>query len=256
MIAFIDDHRTAYGVEPICRMLPAKPQSDLREIAPSTYRAHAARRADPGRLPARARSDAALAGEIRRVFKATFCVYGVRKLWRQLAREGIVAARCTVARLMRAMGLQGAVRGRKVRTTIPDPALSLRETLRPWPARSISPKREAFAAGSTGSSGPRGRMPCGSATSLMSRRGPVSSTWPSSSNRAAQMAAPFRWVRRTSTRLLGASSAGAFPGPPVRALCRMPWSRRCTSAALPRERVWCIIPTAVRSLGSTGRRNV
>ncbi len=115
MIAFIDDHRAAYGVEPICRVLP---------IAPSTYRAHAARRADPGRLPARARSDAALAVEIRRVFDANFCVYGVRKVWRQLAREGIVAARCTVARLMRAMGLQGAVRGRKVRTTIPDPAVA------------------------------------------------------------------------------------------------------------------------------------
>ena len=113
MIAFIDDHRAAYGVEPICRALP---------IAPSTYHAHAARRADLGRLPARARSDAALMVEIRRVFETNFQVYGVRKVWRQLARDGIVAARCTVARLMRAMGLQGAVRGRKVRTTIPDPA--------------------------------------------------------------------------------------------------------------------------------------
>ncbi len=110
MIAFIDDHRQAYGVEPICRVLP---------IAPSTYHAHVARRADLGRLPARARSDAALMVEIRRVFEANFQVYGVRKLWRQLARDGIVAARCTVARLM---GLQGAVRGKKIRTTIPDPA--------------------------------------------------------------------------------------------------------------------------------------
>jgi len=91
-------------------------------IAPSTYHAHAAQRADPGKLPARARSDAALTVEIRRVFEAKFRVYGVRKVWRQLGREGIVVARCTVARLMRAMGLQGAVRGRKVRTTIPDPA--------------------------------------------------------------------------------------------------------------------------------------
>ena len=113
MIAFIDDHRQAYGVEPICRVLP---------IAPSTYHAHAARRADLGRLPARARSDAALMVEIRRVFEANFQVHGVRKVWRQLARDGIVAARCTVARLMRAMGLQGAVRGKKIRTTIPDPA--------------------------------------------------------------------------------------------------------------------------------------
>ncbi len=113
MIAFIDDHRAAYGVEPICRVLP---------IAPSTYRAHAVRRADPDRRPARARSDVALMIKIRRVFDANFCVYGVRKVWRQLAREGIVAARCTVARLMRVMGLQGVVRGRKVRTTIPNPA--------------------------------------------------------------------------------------------------------------------------------------
>jgi len=113
MIAFIDEHREVYGVEPICRVLP---------IAPSTYYAHAARRADPGKLPARARSDAALMVEIRRVFEVNFSVYGVRKVWRQLGREGTVVARCTVARLMRAMGLQGVVRGRKVRTTIPDAA--------------------------------------------------------------------------------------------------------------------------------------
>ena len=113
MIAFVDDHRQAYGVEPICKVLP---------IAPSTYHAHAARRADPGKLPARTRSDVALMAEIRRVHEANFGVYGVRKVWRQLGREGLVVARCTVARLMRAMGLQGVVRGRKVRTTIPDPA--------------------------------------------------------------------------------------------------------------------------------------
>jgi putative transposase len=113
MIAFIDEHRAVYGVEPICRVLP---------IAPSTYYAHAARRADPSKRPARSRSDAALAVEIRRVFKENFCVYGVRKVWRQLGREGIRVARCTVARLMRAMGLQGAVRGKPVRTTISDKA--------------------------------------------------------------------------------------------------------------------------------------
>ena len=113
MIAFIDAHRAVYGVEPICRVLP---------IAPSTYHAHAARRADPKRLPARARRDAALMIEIWRVSEANFCVYGVRKVWRQLSREGIRVARCTVARLMRAMGLQGAVRGKPVRTTISDKA--------------------------------------------------------------------------------------------------------------------------------------
>src|SRR6195952_4242167 len=113
MIAFIDDHPAAWGVEPICRVLP---------IAPSTYYTHAARRAEPDKLPARARRDGALMIEIRRVYEANFRVYGVRKVWRQLAREGIVVARCTVARLTRAMGLAGAVRGRKVRTTVPDPA--------------------------------------------------------------------------------------------------------------------------------------
>jgi transposase InsO family protein len=113
MIAFIDEHRETHGVEPICRVLP---------IAPSTYHAHAARRADPDKLPARAKRDATLMAEIRRVWEDNFQVYGVRKIWRQLAREGIVVARCTVARLMRAMGLQGAVRGKPVRTTVSDKA--------------------------------------------------------------------------------------------------------------------------------------
>jgi transposase InsO family protein len=111
MIAFIDDHRTAYGVEPICRELP---------IAPSTYHAHAARRADPAKAPSRVRRDAVLCGEIQRVWAENFGVYGVRKVWRQLGREGIRVARCTVARLMRRMGLQGIVRGKSVRTTISD----------------------------------------------------------------------------------------------------------------------------------------
>jgi len=113
MIAFIDDHGGADGVEPICKLLP---------IAPSTYYAHAARRADPTTASARAQRDAVLSAEIRRVFEANFRVYGVRKVWRQLGREGIAAARCTVARLMPAMGLRGAVRGRSVRTTVPDRA--------------------------------------------------------------------------------------------------------------------------------------
>jgi transposase InsO family protein len=113
MIAFVDAHRETYGVEPICKLLP---------IAPSTYHAHAARRADPTKLSARGKSDAALRVEIRRVWEENFRVYGVRKIWLQLAREGIVGARCTVARLMRAMGLQGAVRGKPVRTTVSDKA--------------------------------------------------------------------------------------------------------------------------------------
>ena len=113
MIAFIDEHRARHGVEPICRVLP---------IAPSTYHAHAARRADPGKLPARAQRDITLTAEIRRVYEENFRVYGIRKVWRQLLREGIVVARCTVARLMRTMGLQGVVRGKTVRTTISNAA--------------------------------------------------------------------------------------------------------------------------------------
>src|SRR5512134_574004 len=111
MKAFIDDHRDAHGVEPICRVLP---------IAPSTYYAHAARRADPSRASARQRCDAALCVEIRRVWEENFQVYGVRKVWRQLKREMIEVARCTVTRLMRQMGLHGAVRGKAARTTISD----------------------------------------------------------------------------------------------------------------------------------------
>lgn len=113
MIAFIDDHRGVHGVEPICKVLP---------IAPSTYHLHAARRPDPTKLPARAKGDAALMPEIERVFDANFCVYGVRKVWRQLKREGHEMARCTVARLMRNMGLQGVIRGKPVRTTVSDKA--------------------------------------------------------------------------------------------------------------------------------------
>jgi transposase InsO family protein len=113
MKAFIDDHRDAYGVEPICRVLP---------IAPSTYRGHAARRKNPDLAPAREKRDLVLAPEVRRVFEGNFSVYGARKVWRQLRREGFEVARCTVERLMRAMGLQGIVRGKRVRTTVSDRA--------------------------------------------------------------------------------------------------------------------------------------
>ncbi|MCR5856268.1 IS3 family transposase [Mesorhizobium sp. J428] len=113
MIAFIDDHRGAHGVEPICKVLP---------IAPSTYHDRVAKRVDPSRLSVRARRDAALKDEVRRVFEANFRVYGVRKVWRQLQREGFDVARCTVARLMKAMGLEGIIRGKPLRTTVSDKA--------------------------------------------------------------------------------------------------------------------------------------
>jgi len=110
---FIDEHREVHGVEPICRVLP---------IAPSTYRAHAAALADPSRRAERRKRDASLRPEIGRVWRANFEVYGVRKIWRQLNREGIEVARCTVARLMKELGLAGAVRGKPVKTTISNPA--------------------------------------------------------------------------------------------------------------------------------------
>jgi putative transposase len=113
MVRFIDDHRGRYGVEPICKVLP---------IAPATYFEWKAREADPSRLSDRAKRDAVLRPEIERVWRENFCVYGARKVWLQMNREGIEVARCTVARLMREMGIEGAVRGRKFKTTIPDQA--------------------------------------------------------------------------------------------------------------------------------------
>jgi transposase InsO family protein len=114
MIAIIDEHREAYGVEPICKVLP---------IAPSTYYSHVAKRVDPEKLSARAKRDLVLKPEIARVFADNFEVYGVRKVWRQLQREGINVARCTVERLMQSMGLQGVIHGKPVRTTISDEAV-------------------------------------------------------------------------------------------------------------------------------------
>lgn len=113
MIAFIDDHRGAHGVEPICKVLP---------IAPSTYYAHIAQQADPERRSDRAQRDDVLCAEIRRVWDAHKQVYGVRKVWRQLRREGFRIARCTVERLMRRLGLQGVIRGRSQKTTHSDKA--------------------------------------------------------------------------------------------------------------------------------------
>jgi transposase InsO family protein len=113
MTAFIDAHRDEYGVEPICRVLP---------IAPSSYRARVAQRSNPELLSDRAREDQRLKPEVMRVFAENFGVYGVRKVWRQMNREGFVVARCTVARLMRDLGLQGVIRGKPVRTTISNKA--------------------------------------------------------------------------------------------------------------------------------------
>ena len=111
MVSFIDAHRGTHGVEPICKVL---------RIAPSTYYERLAKRAHPARLSDRARRDQALRPEILRVFEGNWRVCGVRKVWRQLGREGFEVARCTVTRLMKDMGLQGIIRGRPHRTTVPD----------------------------------------------------------------------------------------------------------------------------------------
>ena len=108
MVTFIDDHREAYGVEPICKVLP---------IAPSTYYEQKARQNDPTRLPARAVRDGVLREHVERVWKENQSVYGARKVWLQMKREDFPVARCTVERLMRQMGLEGVVRGRAYKTT-------------------------------------------------------------------------------------------------------------------------------------------
>jgi len=111
MKAFIDEHRRVYGVEPICKVLP---------IAPSTYHFHAARCRDPLRRSLRQKTDERLCLHIQRIWKENFRAYGARKVWRQLSREEIAAARCTVERLMKRLGLQGVTRGKIIKTTIPD----------------------------------------------------------------------------------------------------------------------------------------
>jgi transposase InsO family protein len=110
-VNFVDAYRDDHGVEPIC---------DCIEIAPSTYYEHVRRRQKPETAPPRVKRDEALKREIQRVFDENFQVYGARKVWRQLKRERVDVARCTVARLMRKMGLSGVFRGARVRTTVPD----------------------------------------------------------------------------------------------------------------------------------------
>ena len=111
MVSFIDEHRAPHGVEPICTQLP---------IAPSVYYEQKARETTPERVPPRVRRDIAMSGQIQRVYDENFKVYGARKVWRQLGREDIRIARCTVERLMRSLRLQGVRRGKWCRTTIAD----------------------------------------------------------------------------------------------------------------------------------------
>jgi putative transposase len=112
MNAFVDAHRETFGVEPICSVL---------QIAPSGYRRHAAQQRDPALRCARARRDESLIPQIERVWQVNLQVYGADKVWKEMNREGVEVARCTVERLMRRLGLRGVVRGKVVRTTVPDP---------------------------------------------------------------------------------------------------------------------------------------
>jgi transposase InsO family protein len=123
----MDEHRDVYGVEPICKALP---------IAPSTYRLHAARKANPSLRPARAKSDENLGDQIRRIWNENFQAYGARKVWLQLRREGENVARCTVERLMRKLGIKGVARGKTIKTTIsrPDDAYPLDRVKRQFTA--------------------------------------------------------------------------------------------------------------------------
>src|SRR6056297_3618114 len=216
MIAFIDDHREVYGVEPICKVLP---------IAPSTYRAHVARRADPAKAPPRARRDAVLKGHIRRVWDANFQVYGVRKVWRQLGREGIDVARCTVARLMREMGLQGAVRGKTVRTTVSDKAA-------PCPRDKVNREFRAPAPN---------RLWVSDFTYV--------ATWAGFSYVAARHRARTDGAStaRSSTSSRAASSDGASRAAPRPASSSTPSNRRCTLASLP-SGGWSTTATAAPSM--------
>jgi len=111
MRAFVDTHRASFGIEPICQVL---------QIAPSGYRRHAAQQRDPSLRCARARRDESLIPQIERVWQVNLQVYGADKVWKQMNREGVEVARCTVERLMRRLGLRGVIRGKVVRTTIPD----------------------------------------------------------------------------------------------------------------------------------------
>jgi transposase InsO family protein len=113
MVRYIDDYRHRFGVEPICKELP---------IAPATYYEYKAREIDPDRLPLRYWRDMWLQSEIRRVWEENFKVYGARKVWKQLNRESIRAARCTVERLMKRLGIEGARRGKAYKTTLVDEA--------------------------------------------------------------------------------------------------------------------------------------
>lgn len=115
MVDFVDEHREVHGVESICKVLP---------IAPATYYTHQRMREHPELRSEREKRDDELRPKIARVYDDNFQVYGSRKIWRELIRQDVKVARCTVERLMASMGLQGAIRGKAYKvTTVPDESL-------------------------------------------------------------------------------------------------------------------------------------
>jgi transposase InsO family protein len=120
MYAMVDEHRHTHGVESICKLL---------QIAPSAYRRYAARQRNTALASKRTQQDQQLIAHIERVWQGNMRVYGADKVWKQLRREGIKVARCTVERLMRRLGLQGARRGKAVRTTVSDAKTQLPQDL-------------------------------------------------------------------------------------------------------------------------------
>ena len=154
MIAFIDDHREAHGVEPICRVLP---------IAPSTYHAHAAKRADPSLLSARARRDAELTRQIRTIHAASYKTYGAPRIHAEFKENGVAIGRKRIARLMRGAGLAGISCRRR-------PVTTKRTSVHHPPQIS-----------SAGISRQKGQMSCGSRILPSSPRSPASCSWRSCS---------------------------------------------------------------------------
>ena len=212
MIAFIDDHRAAYGVEPICKVLP---------IAPSIYYEHAAKRTNPEKQSDRGQRDEVLQADIQRVFAANFEVYGARKVWRQLQREGRQVARCTVERLMRSMGLQGAVRGKPVRTTVSDKAS-------PCPQDRVNRQFQA----------PAPNM-----------------LWVSDFTYVARGKALSMW-RSSSMHSPGASLAGVSVGQRMPVSSSMLWTRRCTIGGRCSAAALSITATGAASMSRSNTPNV
>ena len=216
---FIDEHRhdridgREFGVEPICRVL----SEHGCPIAPSTYYAAKARPACD-----RVIRDAELLAQIRRVHADNYGVYGARKVWHQLHREGIPVARCTVERLMRRTGCAAWSAARRRRTTKPDAAATGRPIW--W----------------SGSSGAAAEPAVGGRLHLRRRPGPAASTWRSSSTCSPGMIIGWRRRDRMRTDLA------------LDALEMAIWTRAAPAHAF---RGWSITPTRARKADSSGRRN-